>query len=147
MCDADDSPVGRGYNEVPNPEKDLPCKMKLGRCYRIEHAPPGKDRAPVADCRAVHAEQRAIIEASRHSHDLTGSTLYTTTFPCDKCAQTIALARISRVVFVEPYPETTVNHVLEKNEIDTVKFEGVKGQSYMKLFIRPSETTHYVAPE
>jgi hypothetical protein len=51
------------------------------------------------------------------------------------------------VVFVEPYPETTVNHVLEKNEIDTVKFEGVKGQSYMKLFIRPSETTHYVAPE
>ncbi len=144
VCDARGSNVGQGFNEVPDPEKDLPCRKKFGKCYRIAHAREGKDKLPVTDCRAIHAEERALTEAYKHATDLTGGTLYTTTFPCDRCARSIALARIGKVVFVEPYPETTVNHVLDENRIEVAKFEGVKGQAYIKLFFRPSQTVHEV---
>lgn len=146
VCDASDSVVGLGFNEVPRPLVDLPCVSRWGECYRIKEAPADKAILGGEFCRAVHAEERAIIEATRHAPEVEGGTIYTTTFPCDKCAKTISLVGISKVVFVEPYPSLTVNHVLESNGITVEKFEGVKGEAYLKLFARPTATVHRSEP-
>lgn len=52
----------------------------------------------------AHAEMEALRAASRRvgSHDLSGSTLYTSVAPCVMCAFAIRLARIAVVVSAAP---------------------------------------------
>ena len=52
----------------------------------------------------AHAEIEAIRAASQRigSHDLSGSTLYTTVAPCVMCAFAIRLARVAVVVSAAP---------------------------------------------
>jgi hypothetical protein len=38
--------------------------------------------------------------------NVTGATLFTTTFPCHNCAKHIVSAGITRVVYIEPYPKS-----------------------------------------
>ncbi len=56
--------------------------------------------------RAVHAEMEALLSAARVGVPLTGSTLYSTTFPCHNCAKHIVASGIQRVIYVEPYPKS-----------------------------------------
>lgn len=45
-----------------------------------------------------HAEMNAIM--NKNTHDISGSTLYTTHFPCNECAKLIVQARITQVVYL-----------------------------------------------
>ena len=54
-------------------------------------------------CRAVHAEQNAIIQASGRGIGTKGSTMYCTHTPCGVCAKIMANAGISEVVVFEKY--------------------------------------------
>jgi dCMP deaminase len=54
-------------------------------------------------CRAVHAEQNAIIQAALHGINTEGSTLYCTTVPCRMCAKEIINAGIKKVVTYSDY--------------------------------------------
>lgn len=56
--------------------------------------------------RVVHAEMEAILACSRSNLDATGSTLYSTTFPCHNCAKHIIAAGVERVVYIGPYPKS-----------------------------------------
>lgn len=56
--------------------------------------------------RVVHAEMESILACSRSNLDTTGSTLYSTTFPCHNCAKHIIAAGVKRVVYIEPYPKS-----------------------------------------
>ncbi len=101
----------------------------------------GKDFIPgrVLDlCIAVHAEEAAILQASRFgSTQIEGSTLYTTTFPCRLCSKMIVHTGIKRVVFAEPYPEDEAINILAEAKVPTELFEGVKGRAYHRLFEPP----------
>jgi len=95
-----------------------------------------RDRA-ISRCTALHAEERAIINAPRI--DLNDSTLYVTTFPCFNCAQKILDAGIETVYYVESYPDVDSIHLFELSKkmggtIRILKFEGVKARAYFKLF-------------
>lgn len=57
-------------------------------------------------CRAVHAEQNAIIQAALHGVSIDSATLYCTHQPCILCAKMIINSNIKRVVFVQAYPDT-----------------------------------------
>jgi dCMP deaminase len=46
----------------------------------------------------VHSEENAIL--SCNSNELEGSTIFTTLFPCNKCAQTIIQVGIKEVVYL-----------------------------------------------
>jgi len=63
-------------------------------------------------CRAVHAEQNAIIQAALHGVSTEGSTLYCTHQPCVLCAKMIINAGIVRVVYKRTYDDTTALHFL-----------------------------------
>ena len=69
-------------------------------------------------CRAVHAEQNAIIQAALHGIGIEGATLYCTHQPCILCAKMMINARISRVVYAESYPDGTALQFLKQAGIE-----------------------------
>jgi len=134
------------YNVCPNcgtgvefsEEFDLPvicpnddCRARLGSDFI-----PGR----MLDlCIAVHAEEAALLQASRFGGtEVDGSILYTTTFPCPLCAKMIVHAGIEKVFFAEPYPEDEAINALGEGDVPTELFEGVKGRAYHRLFEPPA---------
>ncbi|MCS7151571.1 MAG: dCMP deaminase family protein, partial [Endomicrobia bacterium] len=88
-----------GYNGAPSGCKDC---LELG-CLREELGIPSGQRHEL--CRAVHAEQNAIIQAGVHGIDITGSTMYCTHSPCIICAKMIVNAKIKRFVTYKDYSD------------------------------------------
>lgn len=72
-------------------------------------------------CRAVHAEQNAIIQAALHGVSIEGSTLYCTHQPCILCAKMMINARIRKVVYSNSYPDETALEFLEQAGIEVLK--------------------------
>ena len=96
-----DEIVATGYNGAPRGDENC---CDVGSCWReLNNIPHGEQ---YEKCVAVHAEQNAIISASRR--DMLGSTLYLSGFeagrpiedatPCLICARLIKNAGIARVV-------------------------------------------------
>jgi len=91
-------------------------------------------------CRALHAEERAIIQLAKLGMSInpSGITLYTTTFPCPQCANKIVGLGIGKILFVEPYPTKEsvdlLARSLENKNIE--KFEGVKARAYFRIYDR-----------
>ncbi len=112
----DDEIISTGYNGAPRGRKNC---ADLGHCLRDTLQIPSGERYEL--CRAVHAEQNAIISASRR--DCMGSTLYlagrngktgeilTDTTPCSMCRRFIINAGIRRVVCRISETEYTVTDV------------------------------------
>lgn len=89
-----------GYNGAPSGIKSC---VEKGECMRKQLNIASGTRHEL--CYAVHAEQNAIIQASRQGIQLAGATLYCTHQPCVICAKMIINAGISRIVYVEGYPD------------------------------------------
>jgi deoxycytidylate deaminase len=89
-------------------------------------------------CRALHAEENAILQTSIiGGMGVSGGTIYTSTFPCELCAKKIYQANIKKVVYTEPYPRSISKDVFFQDgprKIDFEQFEGVKSPSYFRLF-------------
>lgn len=100
----DDEIIATGYNGSPRGE---PNCCDEGTCWREENNIPHGERYEM--CRAVHAEQNAIISASRR--DMIGSTLYLVGYengkvikaePCEICKKLILNSGIKEIVTGEP---------------------------------------------
>ncbi len=78
-------------------------------------------------CRAVHAEQNAIIQAALHGVSIEGSTLYCTHQPCVLCAKMMINARIRKVVYSQSYPDDTALMFLEQAGIEVLKLNCSNG--------------------
>ncbi|MDQ1262198.1 MAG: dCMP deaminase [Euryarchaeota archaeon] len=72
-------------------------------------------------CRAVHAEQNAIIQAALHGISIEGATLYCTHQPCILCAKMMINARIAKVVYQQSYPDGTALDFLQQAGIQVVR--------------------------
>ena len=85
-------------------------------------------------CRSLHAEEMAIINLAKNLHGIPkGCVLYTTTYPCNLCANKIVEAGISKVVYAEPYPMPEAVAIL-KGIVKTERFEGVKSSAFFHLY-------------
>lgn len=144
-----------GYNEVPSSER--PCINQYGMCYRkylranideklndilhdteltIEVSKTIKNNSKMLDyCRALHAEESAIINMARLSvsADLSGATLYTTTYPCNLCANKIAQVGIKHIIYYEPYPQEEAKNILNKHNVKQIPFEGITFNGYFRF--------------
>ena len=107
------------------------CKVNLERYFFPDRA--------MKWCTALHAEERAIINA--HGRVLDGSIIYTTAFPCFLCAEKILQAGISRIVFADPYPDILSAELLEHANppVEVERFEGVRSGSFDRIFGRVRE--------
>jgi dCMP deaminase len=74
-------------------------------------------------CRAVHAEQNAIIQAALHGISIEGATLYCTHQPCILCAKMMINARIKKVTYIESYPDETALCFLEQAGIEVSRLK------------------------
>jgi deoxycytidylate deaminase len=89
-------------------------------------------------CRALHAEENAILQSAIiGGMGIRGGTIYTTTFPCELCAKKIYQSGILRVVYTEPYPRSISMEVFFHDGLRQIifdQFEGVKSQSYFRMY-------------
>lgn len=110
------------------------CKTKIYNKFI-----PGKSGAPgkLLDlCRALHAEENAILGLAGISKSEKGElVLYTTTFPCNLCANKIISAGITKVYYAEPYTMKESKELLEKYNIKLEIFEGIKSSAYFRLYV------------
>lgn len=56
--------------------------------------------------RNVHAEMSCLMNALRMGQSVVGGTLYTTTFPCHKCAKHLVAAGIKKVVYLDRFEKS-----------------------------------------
>ncbi len=85
-------------------------------------------------CRALHAEERAIINVARSGVCVDSKCrMFVTTFPCNLCANKIAEIGLSEVVYSEPYPVTESVEILDKAGVKHSPFSGVTFNGYFRL--------------
>jgi len=108
--------LATGYNGAP---KGLPHCLDIG-CIRELNDIPSGERHEL--CRAVHAEQNAILQAAIHGVSTENTTIYCTHQPCILCAKMMINAGIKKVVYANPYPDTAALEFLKQAHVDVVKF-------------------------
>ena len=101
-----------GYNGAAAGLKDC---LELG-CLRDEQGIPSGERQEI--CRAIHAEQNVIIQASLHGVSLEGCTIYCTHTPCVLCAKMLTNARIKRSVTFGNYNDNTFKELYREAGIE-----------------------------
>jgi len=74
-------------------------------------------------CRALHAEQNAIIQAATFGHGIEGGTIYITHQPCMICAKMIINAGIKKIIVDEGYPDEQATAILEEAGLRIVTLE------------------------
>ena len=92
--------IATGYNGAP---KGIPHCEEIGGCLRERMKVPSGERHEL--CRALHAEQNAIIQAATLAQSIEGASIYITNQPCVICAKMIINAGIKRFVVKEGYPD------------------------------------------
>ena len=127
----DDEIISTGYNGAPRGRQN--CN-DLGTCIREELNIPRGERYEL--CRSVHAEQNAIISASRK--DMMGATLYEVgvdaktgkyvenAMPCAMCKRFIINSGITKMIFRDSktkYREIDVQELIDNDD----SLNGTKG--------------------
>ena len=84
---------------------------------------------------ALHAEQNAILYASKNNVSVEGSTLYITLSPCIACARIIFTTGIRKVIYINSYaeykkiPSDEGVDFLKKFGVDVVQFSTLNLES------------------
>jgi len=110
--------ISTGYNGAVRGGKDC---LELG-CLRDQLGIESGTRHEI--CRAVHAEQNAIIQAARHGANIEGSTLYCTDSPCIICSKMLINAGIKDVIFARGYPDKLSLEMLTEAKINYRQYTG-----------------------
>ena len=114
----DNQIVSTGYNGAP---KGLKHCVDNGGCLRKLNNIESGTRQEV--CRAVHAEQNAIISAAVKGVSIKGGTLYVNTYPCSICTRMLINAEIERIVYDSDYSDPLSKEMLEESKIKVLKYE------------------------
>lgn len=107
--------LATGYNGAPSGMEH--CDQ-VG-CIREQLKVPSGERHEI--CRAIHAEQNAIIQAATFGVSLAGGTIYITHHPCVLCSKMIINAGIKKVVYLEGYPDELSRRMLKEAKLKTTK--------------------------
>lgn len=73
------------------------------------------------NCKSVHAEINAIIQAALHGVSTKGATLYCSHQPCSSCAKAIINAGIVAVVYEIDYPDDVTIKLFNSANIELIK--------------------------
>lgn len=98
--------LATGYNGAPS---GLAHCRETG-CLREARGIPSGERHEL--CRALHAEQNAMLQAAMYGVPIQGATLYCTTHPCVMCAKMLINAGMKEVVVLDAYPDRLAAELL-----------------------------------
>lgn len=100
--------LATGYNGSP---AGLAHCLDIG-CLRQQKKIPSGQRHEL--CRAIHAEQNAIIQAAKYGFAAKAAELYCSHQPCSICLKMLLNLEVSRFVIGAPYPdEMALNLLIE----------------------------------
>lgn len=108
--------IGTGFNRSPVETKA--CKT----CIRHKHN--CKSGESLDLCKALHAEQIAILTALKKNVDLSGATLYVSTSPCYQCAKLIVECKIKKVVASSKYDSKLTDKLFKEAKVKLVILNG-----------------------
>jgi dCMP deaminase len=103
--------LATGYNGAPSGLKHC---IDIG-CLRDKLGIPSGQRHEL--CRALHAEQNALIQASLYGISLKSSSLYATNQPCVICAKMLINAGIKEIIIASGYPDKMAMDFLKEAKI------------------------------
>lgn len=109
--------LATGYNGAPSGLKHC---ADIG-CLRQQLKIPSGERHEL--CRALHAEQNALIQASLYGISVKGSTIYATCQPCVICAKMLINAGIKEIVVLDGYPDKMALDFLKEAKIKINKIK------------------------
>ncbi len=109
--------ITTGYNGAPS---GLRHCLEIG-CERQRLGVPSGERHEL--CRALHAEQNAIIQAAKLGISTEGATIYITLQPCVICAKMLINAGIKKIVHKGEYPDELSRKMLEEAGIEILVME------------------------
>ena len=115
--------LATGYNGAPSGLKHC---VEIG-CLRQKLNIPSGERHEL--CRALHAEQNALIQASLYGISVKDSTLYATNQPCVICAKMLINAGIKEIVIACGYPDKLAMDFLKQAKIKIRSIEKLKVKS------------------
>lgn len=107
--------LATGYNGAPS---GLAHCREVG-CIREEQKVPSGERHEL--CRALHAEQNAILQAALYGVSIQGATIFCTTHPCIMCAKMVINAGMKEVVIKNSYPDPLAAALLREAGV-TVRY-------------------------
>ncbi|MDR2945304.1 MAG: dCMP deaminase family protein [Candidatus Adiutrix sp.] len=96
---ADRRVLATGYNGAP---RGLAHCRETG-CLREQQNIPSGQRHEI--CRAIHAEQNAILQAAQYGVAVKNATMYITNQPCAICARLIINLDVLRIIHRQAYPD------------------------------------------
>jgi dCMP deaminase len=107
--------LATGYNGAP---RGVAHCLEIG-CLREHLGIPSGERHEL--CRAIHAEQNAVIQAAIHGVAIEGATLYCTHHPCILCAKILINCGVHEIHYLEGYPDELSRELLAEAEVELVK--------------------------
>ncbi len=120
--------LATGYNGSPAGLKHC---LDIG-CLRDELGIPSGERHEL--CRAIHAEQNAIVQAATSGTSIEGATLYCTTSPCVLCAKVLINSGIKEIYAGEGYPDDLSRQMLDEAGIQVKRLVVSSNAELMKEF-------------
>lgn len=109
--------ISSGYNGVPKGFAHCNEIFTKEKIEELGNEVFLKEHKAFSDRYELHAEENAIAFAAKNGVSLDGSTIYTTTSPCHRCAKLITSSGISRVVFETLYDRENSRDFLESSGI------------------------------
>lgn len=137
----DNRVLASGYNGPPS---GMAHCADLGGCLREKLGVPSGERQEI--CRAIHAEQNAILQLAITGLSGRDATVYVTTHPCFTCAKLLVQLGVRRVVYGDGYPDNLAEELLSDAGVEALKIavdrgsrfeEARKNQERMEAETRP----------
>ena len=107
--------VATGYNGAP---RGLAHCEDKGGCLRQQMGVPSGERHEL--CRALHAEQNAIIQAAVQGNSIEGASIYVTNQPCVICAKMIINSGIKKIYIKDSYPDPMAEELINEAGIEVI---------------------------
>ena len=106
--------LSTGYNGSPTGLKHCAEQGCLRQALNI----PSGERHEI--CRAVHAEQNALVQAAKHGVGIAGADMYTTVQPCVLCTKLLINAGIKRVYYTMAYPDELAKAIADEAGLELI---------------------------
>jgi len=108
--------ISTGYNGAP---RGLRHCTEIGCLRQKKGIPSGKYHEL---CRGAHAEINAIVQASLNGTSTEKSTLYCTSFPCAYCMKALINAKITKIIYIDDYPDELAHELCKESGIKAVQW-------------------------
>jgi len=117
-----DHPLTAGYNGPPRDEPHCNSHGPQGCYTNYQDVPSGSQLGPTI-CKAVHAEENAILMAAKLGIPLQGSVLYSTNEPCTLCTNKLINLQIKKIYFVDLYEDDNARQLRKRRGIECIRLD------------------------